>query len=117
MRAEEERRQCELESAIERQKRGPSRPPGTICYICGRRYTTSSWEWHEPKCVEQWNTWNNRLPKELRHPNGLLKPDTSDQALEGVVEEARAQGHCNFTKKDALDKILIETSETNALPL
>ena len=116
-RAEEEKRLSALESAMERQKRGPSRPPGTICYICGRRYTASSWEWHEPKCQEQWNIWNNRLPRQLRHLNGILKPDTSDEALEGVIKQARAEGNSNFTKRDALDKILIKTSETNALPV
>ncbi|MTV28471.1 hypothetical protein FTX61_24260, partial [Nitriliruptoraceae bacterium ZYF776] len=76
--AEEEKRRNAIESAIERQKRGPSRPPGTLCYICGRRYTKSSWERHEPKCQEQWITWHSRLPKALQHHDGLLKPNTDD---------------------------------------
>uniref|UniRef100_A0A915EYQ9 Zinc finger protein 474 n=1 Tax=Echinococcus canadensis TaxID=519352 RepID=A0A915EYQ9_9CEST len=115
--AEEVKRRNAIESAIERQKRGPSRPPGKLCYICGRRYTKSSWEWHEPKCQEQWDTWNSRLPKDLQHRGGLLKPNTDDEALAAVVEQEKATGNPKFNKKDALEKILLEASRINALPV
>ncbi|KAL5104571.1 hypothetical protein TcWFU_000428 [Taenia crassiceps] len=115
--AEEEKRRNAIESAIERQKRGPSRPPGKPCYICGRRYTKSSWDWHEPKCQEQWNTWHSRLPKGLQHQGGLLKPNTDDETLEAVVVQEKAAGNLNFNKKDALEKVLFEASRVNALPV
>ncbi|VDK43971.1 unnamed protein product [Taenia asiatica] len=115
--AEEEKRRNAIESAIEKQNRGPSRPPGKLCYICGRRYTKSSWAWHEPKCQEQWNTWHSRLPKALQHRGGLLKPNTDDETLEAIVEQEKAAGNPNFNKKDALEKVLFEVSRANALPV
>ncbi|VDM19195.1 unnamed protein product [Hydatigera taeniaeformis] len=115
--AEEAKRRNAIEAAIEKQKRGPSRPPGKPCYICGRRYTKSSWGWHEPKCQEQWNTWNSRLPKHLQHQDGLLVPDTDDETLTAVVEHEKAAGNSKFNKKDALEKVLLEASRVNALPV
>lgn len=115
--AEEEKRRNAIESAIEKQKRGPSRPPGKLCYICGRRYTKSSWEWHESKCQEQWTAWHSRLPKDLQHQGGLLKPNTDDETLKAVIEQEKAAGNPKFSKKDALEKVLFEASRANALPV
>ena len=116
-RAEEDRRQALMELAIEREKRPPTRLPGQPCYICGRWYTSSSWESHEQKCQEQWNVWNSRLPKELQRRDGPVKPDTTEEAISVVLEQERAAGKTNFTTKDALDKILLEASQINALPV
>lgn len=115
--AEEEKRKKEIEKIMERQNKAPARPPGQFCYICGRRCTKSSWEWHESKCQEQWYAWNDRLPKELRHRGGILKPDISEEAISCVLEEEKADGKANFTRIDAIDKICIETSCMNALPV
>lgn len=114
---EEERRRCALESEMEKSKNGPTRPPGTLCYICGRRYTRSSWQWHEPKCLEQWNVWNNRLPKQMHRWNGPLKPQATEEELSAMVEKERMRGNQKYSKRDAHDQLMYEASRRNALPL
>lgn len=114
--AEEERRKREQEEHLERQNKRPCRPPGHPCYICGRRYTNSSWEYHESKCSEQWHIWNDLLPKDLKHHEGIFKPDTSEKAITDVWEKEKTTGNAEFTKLDALDKILIDASHLNSLP-
>nr|CDS29166.1 zinc finger protein 474 [Hymenolepis microstoma] len=114
--AEEERRKKELEEHLERLSRKPCRPPGHPCYICGGRYTNSSWEYHEARCTERWHTWNELLPKDLKHHEGIFKPDTSEETITAVWEKERTAGKPEFTKLDALDKILLDASYVNSLP-
>ncbi|KAM7538899.1 hypothetical protein Aperf_G00000047806 [Anoplocephala perfoliata] len=117
LKAEEEKRKKDRAKIMGRQNRGPTRPPGRFCYICGRLYTKSSWQWHESKCQERWNAWNDRLPKELQHHGGIIKPDISEEAISCVLEKEKAAGNATFTRTDAIDKINIETSCINALPI
>ncbi|XP_028661829.1 zinc finger protein 474-like isoform X1 [Erpetoichthys calabaricus] len=44
------------------------KPRFLICYICGREFGAASLPIHEPKCLEKWQTENDKLPKKLRRP-------------------------------------------------
>ncbi|VDD82226.1 unnamed protein product [Mesocestoides corti] len=113
---EEDRRRHEL-IKLEKLHKAPIRPPGKLCYICGRRYTMSSWQWHEPRCLKQWNTWNSRLPKSLQHKNGPWKPCATDEELMAMVESQRTKGNLKYTKQDAYDELMHDASRVNTLPL
>ncbi|KAL7057205.1 hypothetical protein AAHC03_019389 [Spirometra sp. Aus1] len=118
MRKKEEMKEREaLESMMQRSVKGPTRPPGKLCYICGRRYTRSSWTLHESKCVEQWQTWNSRLPKQLRRGDLPFKPNVSEEDIQQRTAAARSRGKTNYSREDALDDIMYEASVQNALPL
>lgn len=41
-------------------------PKAVVCYICGRKYGTSSITIHEPQCLKKWHMENNQLPKRMR---------------------------------------------------
>ncbi|VDL85788.1 unnamed protein product [Schistocephalus solidus] len=118
MRKNEEMKEREaLESMMQRSVKGPTRPPGKLCYICGRRYTRSSWALHESKCVEQWQAWNSRLPKQLRRGDLPFKPNISEEDIQQRTAVARSRGKANYSREDALDDIMYEASVQNALPL
>lgn len=43
-------------------------PPGIICYICGRKYGTTSFEIHEKQCIDLWEKTEAQKPKKERRP-------------------------------------------------
>lgn len=102
---------------INKMNRRPSRPPGRICYICGRRYTTASWKLHKKQCENKWELWNSLLPKEKRHKLPPISPDPTDEEIERRVKRAHDNGLFYFTREEALDEIMLEESEKNRLPL
>ncbi|KAA0200849.1 Zinc finger protein [Fasciolopsis buskii] len=102
---------------INKMNRRPSRPPGRICYICGRRYTTASWKLHIKQCENKWELWNSLLPKEKRHKLPPISPDPTDEEIERRVRRAHENGLFYFTREEALDEIMLEESEKNRLPL
>ncbi|XP_018334592.1 zinc finger protein 474-like [Agrilus planipennis] len=50
------------------------RPRILPCYICGRPFSISSINIHEPQCLKKWNIQNDKLPKDKRRPEPK-KPD------------------------------------------
>lgn len=38
-------------------------PPGLMCYICGRKYGTTSFEIHVKQCKELWEKTESQKPK------------------------------------------------------
>lgn len=71
---------------------GTAGPPGTTCYICGRRYGHASIAIHEPQCLRKWQAENSKLPIRERKPLPK-KPVTRSQGV-GVASahDARRVG-------------------------
>ena len=43
--------------------RSPKNPPGIVCYICGRKYGTTSFDIHVKQCAEMWDKQQKLKPK------------------------------------------------------
>jgi len=44
------------------------RPPGVVCYICGREYGTASIEIHVKSCKKSWEAQEAQKPRRERRP-------------------------------------------------
>ncbi|CAL8083416.1 unnamed protein product [Calicophoron daubneyi] len=97
--------------------RRPSHPPGTICFICGRRYTHASWDLHIPRCLQKWLLWNSLLPKDKRHKRRPVTPEPTEDEISRRIEEAHQRGLTYYIREDAVDDIMREESDRNRLPL
>ncbi|KAF7255602.1 Zinc finger protein [Paragonimus skrjabini miyazakii] len=101
----------------EKLTRRPTHPPGTICHICGRRYTSASWSMHVRRCRKQWMVWNSMLPRKERHKTLPVTPKPSESEIMQRIEEARSNGLSHYIREDAVDDIMFEASVKNRLPL
>ncbi|KAF6769605.1 Zinc finger protein [Paragonimus kellicotti] len=101
----------------EKLTRRPTHPPGTICHICGRRYTSASWRMHVYRCRKQWMVWNSMLPRKERHRTLPVTPKPSESEIAQRIEEARSNGLFHYIREDAVDDIMFEASVKNRLPL
>ncbi|KAF5404652.1 hypothetical protein PHET_01937 [Paragonimus heterotremus] len=101
----------------EKLTRRPTHPPGTICHICGRRYTSASWRMHVHRCRKQWIVWNSMLPRKERHKTLPVTPKPSESEIVQRVEEARSNGLSHYIREDAVDDIMFGASVKNRLPL
>ncbi|VDP66626.1 unnamed protein product [Echinostoma caproni] len=95
----------------------PAHPPGTICYICGRRYTNASWNLHVRRCQQKWELWNSLLPKDKQRRFPPVNPEPNEEELQRRVNKAHERGLTYYLQEDALDEIMLEESEKNRLPL
>lgn len=55
-------------------------PPGLLCYICGRKYGTTSFDIHVKQCKEMWEKTESQKPKNERKP--CPEPPKSFAAME-----------------------------------
>ncbi|GAA57670.1 zinc finger protein 474 [Clonorchis sinensis] len=112
------RRQMEAKQAWDNKLvRRPSHPPGTLCHICGRRYTHASLSLHIPRCLKQWILWNKMLPKRRQHRQIPITPTPTNEELQERVEKAHRNGLTYYALADALDEIMLEASLKNKLPV
>ncbi|XP_028405054.1 uncharacterized protein LOC114527562 [Dendronephthya gigantea] len=82
-------------------------PRAVICYICGRKYGTSSIKIHEPQCLKKWHLENRDLPKHMRRrppvrPQGFGEFSTNGQSLGNQI--------------DAMNELSYGTSKQQLLP-
>ena len=82
-------------------------PKAVICYICGRKYGTSSIKIHEPQCLKKWHLENKELPKHMRR-----RPPVRPQ---GFGEFSRG-GQSLGNQIDAMNELSYESSKQQLLP-
>lgn len=63
----------------------PSMPPSFVtCYVCGREFGTRSIGIHVPKCLDKWETQQEKLPKAERRERPS-PPENYDRILSGEL--------------------------------
>lgn len=82
-------------------------PRAVICYICGRKYGTSSIKIHEPQCLKKWHMENRDLPKHMRRP-----PPVRPQGFGEFSENGQSLSN----QIDAMNELSYETSKQQLLP-
>ncbi|VEL41909.1 unnamed protein product [Protopolystoma xenopodis] len=98
-----------------RDSQPPRRPPGTVCHICGRRFTTASWPKHEPICLNKWIQWNSRMPRGHQRSTKPTRPQPTEDQLADMVEAALKSGRLEYTREHALDDVFLDASRRNEL--
>ena len=84
-------------------------PKAVICYICGRKYGTSSISIHEPQCLKKWHMENNQLPKSMRR-----RPPVRPQGF-GMFSQ-RANSRALGQEIDAMNELSYQSSQEQLIP-
>ena len=82
-------------------------PKAVICYICGRKYGTSSIRIHEPQCLKKWHVENKELPKHMRR-----RPPVRPQGFGEFSKDGQSLGN----QIDAMNELSYESSKQQLLP-
>ena len=82
-------------------------PKAVICYICGRKYGTTSIKIHEPQCLKKWHIENKELPKHMRRrppvrPEGFGEFSKGGQSLGNQI--------------NAMNELSYESSKQQLIP-
>ena len=84
-------------------------PNAVICYICGRKYGTSSITIHEPQCLKKWHLENKELPKRMRRPPPV-RPQGFGNFTQGTNIHALGQ------EIDAMNELSYQSSQKQLIP-
>lgn len=82
-------------------------PKAVICYICGRKYGTSSIKIHEPQCLRKWHMENKELPKHMRR-----RPPVRPQGFGEFSKDGQSLGN----QIDVMNEMSYESSKKQLLP-
>lgn len=82
-------------------------PRAVICYLCGRKYGTSSIKIHEPQCLKKWHIENRLLPKHMRR-----RPPVRPQGFGEFPKDSQSLGR----QVDIMNELSYESSKQQLLP-